>query len=126
HVDVIVLPIVGTPIHKGEYFCWLFGDYSPLPIVAPVNGMVTRVNATVRLEPESLLREQGKNVWLAEIESTEFEKDKQDLLFDTRSLGWRDNQIKILKNQFSQALEENSKKVGVTLQDGGPRLTNIK
>src|SRR5208283_3181443 len=23
HVDVIVLPIVGTPIHKGEYFCWL-------------------------------------------------------------------------------------------------------
>lgn len=126
HVDVIVLPVVGTPIHKGEYFCWLFGDYPPLPIVAPMNGRVTRVNTEVRLKPEILFRKWEQSVWLAEVESTEFEKDKQDLLFDNRAFDWRENQINILKNQFSLALEKNSKKVGVTLQDGGPCLTNIK
>jgi glycine cleavage system H lipoate-binding protein len=126
HVDVIVLPIVGTPIHKGEYFCWLFGDYPPLPVVAPANGVVTRVNAEVRWKPEILFRKSEQNVWLAEITSAEFEKDKQDLLIDNQSLDWRENQIKILKNKFSQALEENYKKIGVTMQDGGPHLTQIK
>ena len=37
HVHVIVLPLVNTRIHQGEYFCWLFGEYPPLPLVAPVS-----------------------------------------------------------------------------------------
>jgi glycine cleavage system H lipoate-binding protein len=125
NVHVIVMPLPNSRIHQGEYFCWLFGDYAPLPLVSPVNGVVNFINEKVRQEPESLITQENKYIWLADVTIDDYAKDKKNLMDGYTAHQWRDAQVEILKRQLGSSLESNLTQIGNTLLDGGTRLTHI-
>lgn len=67
-VRQVVLPVPGTSVRRGERLAEIVADGRSIPVVAPLDGRVSRVNASVARRP--LLVEQDPYVrgWLVAIE----------------------------------------------------------
>lgn len=63
----LVLPAVGTRVRAGQPLVWLIDDSEPLPVAAPVDGVVQAVNPQVCADPGLALRDPYGAGWLVEL-----------------------------------------------------------
>ncbi|MBI5434244.1 MAG: glycine cleavage system protein H [Planctomycetes bacterium] len=80
-VHALVLPAAGTRVRAGEPLGWLIDEREPIPLAAPVDGVVLAANPRVRAEPGLALAEPYGAGWLVELAR---EPGARDACYDAR------------------------------------------
>jgi glycine cleavage system H protein len=118
-VHAIVLPAAGTRVRAGEPLGWIFAENEPLPIAAPIDGVVLAANPRVRDDPALALRDPYGAGWLVELsrEPSSEQKPLEDARSARKRAGRDLRALRKLAERRSRDL-----RVGPTAYDGGVRV----
>jgi glycine cleavage system H protein len=125
HVNALVLPAARAPLHKGRVAFWLRCEAELVPLPAPLDGTLLRVNPEVQADPELMTRFPYEEGWLAEVRIREPLQSQRNLFAAPEARQRTARQLRILRRQVSRTLAR-SAQVGPTLADGGERLTDLR
>jgi glycine cleavage system H protein len=81
----IELPAAGTVVRRGETVATVHAGRHAVPIVAPVDGRIVRVNRGVRSDPESVRREPNAR-WLFSLAPAN--EDYEKFPYGSEAKGW--------------------------------------
>jgi len=70
----------GTPIHVGDEFAEIETMKVTIALASPVDGTIVQLNEALTLKPELINQDPYGEGWLAEIETTNWETDRNKLL----------------------------------------------
>jgi len=111
-VDKILLPRKGALVRQGEQGFAFQIDGKTIPVLAPVEGEVVKVNEAVLNDPDKLQNDPYGEGWLFEVQSRNWQKDKSNLFSGDLAKAW-------LRQHVDRISELMTSRMGVVLQDGG-------
>ena len=122
----LVLPPSRTRVRQGQVGYWLSETDSLVPLLAPVSGRIVRRNASVRRRPLLVVETPYDRGWLLELDCRQWESERSALI-DAAAMEERarDQTISI-RRQLSEWAESGSRAVGITMGDGGERITEVR
>jgi glycine cleavage system H protein len=125
-VNVIVLPLPGRRCHRGENLCSIIQEDGILRIVSPVSGSVLSVNQQLKEEPNPIIQDPLGDGFLLTLKPKNLQRDQRYLFFGETALSWYQKEWERLKTAVISELPHGDERVGMTMQDGGIKLTDIK
>ena len=124
-VRTVVLPIIGETVIKNQVFAHLMLEKQIVPLIMPVNGVVTAINETLEKQPELLRSEFCDRGWLVTIKADNLEKELRDLSFGSKAMEWYRAKERSLNEAIYAACNTNREQLGATMHDGGELVLNI-
>jgi len=125
-VKVIVLPLPGRRCHRGENLCSIIQEDGILHIVSPVSGSILSVNQKLKDEPDLISKDPLGDGFLLTMKPKNLQRDQTYLFFGEAALSWYQKEWERLKTAVISELHHGQERVGMTMQDGGIRLRDIK
>lgn len=121
-VFFVELPEEGREVRQGET-CWrVMHQAGEAELVAPVSGVVQKVNTKLTQSPSLLNRDPYGEGWALLIEPTRLEACLKRIYFGQKAHSWREAEIEKLYQKVNGFLGGTIAGVGVTMPDGGARL----
>ncbi len=114
--DAFDLPLMGKELDQGVPGWGLKRKEHTADVLSPVGGVITEVNAGVRENPEIAGREPFGDGWLFAVRTPDVKKTMKELMDDSESLNWINQEIDILETMIEGV-------AGPLAADGG-YLTN--
>jgi glycine cleavage system H lipoate-binding protein len=111
------LPRPGAPVAQGVAAFSLGADGKSVPMLSPVDGVVSEVNEHVATDP-ALLSDPYAQGWLFKVRPARFEANARQLLAGDAARAWMDAAAEKLAASASPEL-------GRVLQDGGAPVSGI-
>jgi acetyl-CoA synthetase len=124
-VKVIVLPPLGRKCDQGENICSLIQEEGVLHFVFPVSGLILSVNQKLKDQPELVTRDPLGEGFLLTLKPKDLQRDQKHLFFGETAFSWHQKELERFKMIAVSELYGNER-VGMTMQDGGIRLENIR
>ena len=125
-VKVIVLPLPGRRCHRGENLCSIIQEEGILHIVFPLSGSILSVNQKLKDEPDLICRDPLGDGYLLTLKPKNLQQDQKYLYFGQAALSWYQKEWERLKTAVISELHHGQERVGMTMQDGGIKLGDIK
>jgi glycine cleavage system H protein len=110
------LPAPGTVLRQGEPAWTLRGAAGPLPMIAPVDGMVVATNPAARVG--ALETDPYGDGWLLRVQAPQFKRNARQLLSGSAARAWMEDVAKRLRAAIAPDL-------GPALADGGVPVAGI-
>jgi acetyl-CoA synthetase len=124
-VKVVVLPLSGRRCLQGESLCSIIQEEGILHIVFPVSGSILSVNQKLKDQPELITKDPLGEGFLVTLKPKNLQRDQKHLFFGEAALFWYQKELERFKATVVSKLCE-EERVGMTMQDGGIRLRDIK
>ena len=126
HVKVIVLPLSGRRLLMGEHLCSIIQEEGILDIVCPVNGLILSVNPKLKDQPELISEDPLGDGFLLTLKPKNLQRDQKYLFFGETALSWYQEEWERFKTAVISEVHHGQEKIGMTMQDGGIKLRDIK
>lgn len=126
NVKVIVLPLPGRRCRRGENLCSIILDEGILHIVFPVSGSILSVNQKLRDEPDLAINDPLGDGFLLTLKPKNLQRDQKYLFFGEAALSWYQKEWERLKTAVISEVHHGHERIGMTMQDGGIKLRDIK
>ncbi len=120
----IVLPSVGEKLKQHDWCAWIVLDGGTVPLRAPLSGVVRTVNTILTNEPNQIFRSPLNEGWLFDVEVKNDEFIRSHLMKRKEAEKKFDLDRRLFLELIAEAFHLGSKNVGMTLQDGGQRLSD--
>ncbi|MGZ3591567.1 MAG: glycine cleavage system protein H [Thermodesulfobacteriota bacterium] len=124
-VKVVVLPLSGKRCLQGENLCSIIHEEGILHIVFPVSGLILSVNQKLKDRPELISRDPLGDGFLLTLKPKNLQRDQKYFFFGETALSWCQKEWERFKAAVISELY-GQERVGMTMQDGGMRLSEIK
>ena len=124
-VRVVVLPLSGKRCLQGENLCSIIHEEGILHIVFPVSGLILSVNQKLKDRPDLISRDPLGDGFLLTLKPKNLQRDQKYLFFGETALSWCQKEWERFKAAVISELY-GQERVGMTMQDGGMRLSDIK
>jgi glycine cleavage system H lipoate-binding protein len=111
-VDKIRLPEKGSVLRQGETGFTFEVDGRTIPVLAPVDGEVTRINTELLKDTEKMQQDPYGSGWLFEVRPKDLKRNMSQLFTGNMAKAW-------LQHQVDRISELMTARMGVVLQDGG-------
>ncbi len=111
-VDKIRLPEKGAVLRQGEAGFSFEVDGRTIPVLAPVDGEVTRINTELLKDTEKMQQDPYGSGWLFEVRPKDLKRNLSQLFTGNLAKAWLQQQV----DRISQLM---TARMGVVLQDGG-------
>jgi glycine cleavage system H protein len=125
-VKVVILPQVGSFTGQGECCAHVIQEDYILPVISPLSGSIQTVNPRLKKEPELITDDPGGDGWLITIKPKNLESDLKNLLFGRKAISWYQREEKEIIARTDLLLRHNPQAVGLTMQDGGVRISCLQ
>jgi glycine cleavage system H protein len=117
-VDAVVLPEVGTEVHRGDMLFAVRQDNRRAAFASPVDGVVTEVDKDLNWHPEALADDPYSEGWVCSIAPRNLSHDLKELKTADEALGWLRDETKRFRELFaSRPIHEMP--IGGTPRDSG-------
>jgi glycine cleavage system H protein len=126
NVKVIVLPLPGRRCRRGENLCSIILEEGILHIVFPVSGSILSVNQRLKGEPNLAINDPLGDGFLLTLRPKNLQRDQKYLFFGEAALSWYQKEWERLKNAAISELHHEQERVGMTMQDGGIKVRDIR
>jgi glycine cleavage system H protein len=126
NVKVIVLPLPGSRCHRGENLCSIIQEEGILHLVFPVSGTVLSVNQKLKDEPGLAIKDPLGDGFLLTLKPKNLQRDQRCLFFGETALSWHQEEWERFKTAVISELHHGQERVGMTMQDGGITLRDIR
>jgi glycine cleavage system H protein len=126
NVKVIVLPLPGRRCHRGENLCSIILEEGILHIVFPVSGSILSVNQKLKDEPDLAINDPLGDGFLLTLKPKNLQQDQKGLFFGEAALSWYQKEWERLKTTAISEVHHGQERIGMTMQDGGIKLRDIK
>lgn len=123
-IKTVVLPRVGDPVIKNQVFAHIMLEKHIFPLIMPVNGEITAINATLEKQPELLRTEFREKGWLVTIKAYNLEKELRNLSFGSKAMEWYRAKDRNINEAIHAAYNINRENIGATMHDGGELVLN--
>jgi glycine cleavage system H lipoate-binding protein len=110
--DALDLPNMGKELDSGKVGWGIRRNENLADVLSPVDGVIMEVNSKVRENPGRANHEPYGDGWLFMLRTPDIKKAAKQLMDDTTSLGWMNNEIAKLENMIEE-------KAGPMATDGG-------
>ncbi len=124
-VNVIVLPLSGTRCRRGENLCSIIQEEGILNIVFPLSGSILSVNQKLKDQPDLISKDPMGDGFLLTLKPKNLQRDQQYLFSGEAALSWYRKDLERFKTAIISELN-GQERIGITMQDGGIRLGDIK
>jgi glycine cleavage system H lipoate-binding protein len=124
-VKIVVLPLSGRRCHRGENLCSIIEEEGILHIVFPVSGSILSVNQKLQDHPDLISKDPLGDGFLLTLNPKNLQRDQKYLFFGEAALSWYQKELERFKAAVVSELY-GQERVGMTMQDGGIRLRDIK
>jgi glycine cleavage system H protein len=124
-VSAVVQPPEGSRLRLGQPACWLLAGGEPLPLRAPVSGVITRWNQRVRVHPELLTIAPYDEGYLLEVRCDAPLEEQRELIGADEARELAARQVEELREAIARPCTE-AERVGPTLADGGEPLLALR
>ena len=125
-VKVIVLPLSGRRCLQGENLCSIIQEEGILHIVFPVSGLILSVNQKLKDQPELISRDPLGDGFLLTLKPKDLQRDQKHLFFGEEAFSWYRKEWERFKEDVISELHHGEGRLGMTMQDGGIKLKDIK
>ena len=123
-IRTIVLPRIGDPVLKNQVFAHIMLDKHIVPLIMPVNGEITAINAALEKHPELLRTEFREKGWLVTVKADNLEKELRTLYFGSKAMAWYRAKDRSINEAIHAAYNADREHVGATMHDGGELVLN--
>lgn len=121
----IVLPQLEQSLREGQTCVWIILDGGTVPLEAPLNGSVKKLNNELLSRPSLFSLQPFQDGWLYEIEADDAESQASYLMTaDEARPHYASDQNRFLTS-LTSAIRGKRSQVGLTLADGGEKLQNL-
>ena len=117
-IERIELPAVGTEVRQGEPAWRLQVDGQAVPMLSPVDGVVTAVNTVAEQRPAMVNDDPYRSGWLLRVEGPRVEASRKGLIHGELARQWIRQATDALRLAMSPDL-------GLALQDGGTPVDGL-
>ncbi len=124
-VKAIVLPPPRRRCLQGETLCFIVQEGGILHIVFPVGGSVLSVNRKLEDQPELVTKDPLGEGFLLTLRPKNLQRDQRHLFLGEAALSWYLRELERFKTVAVSEMYA-KERVGMTMQDGGIRLGDIK
>lgn len=124
-VKVVVLPLTGRKFARGENLCSLIKEEGISHIVFPISGLILSINQKLKDQPELINRDPLGDGFLLTMKPKNLQRDQKYLFSGEAALAWYQKELERFKTAVISELY-GQEKVGMTMQDGGMKLRDIK
>jgi glycine cleavage system H protein len=121
----VVLPQPGTRVRRGHPCAWLDEEGGTLTVLSPVSGVIVEVNASLATSPEPVARDPLGAGWLLELEASDLEMESHRLVAAGEFERRVESDVERWRHQVCKAVRRAAPPVGLTLADGGARVTDV-
>ncbi len=125
-VKVVVLPLPGNRCRRGGHLASIIEESGILHIISPVSGTILSVNQKLKDQPDLVIRDPLGDGFLLRLKPKNLQRDQAHLLFGEAALSWNQQEWERLKTMVLSELNHGQQKVGMTMQDGGMKLKDIR
>lgn len=125
-INVIILPLSGRRGVQGETLCSLILEEGILHIVFPISGLILTVNPKLKNHPELISKDPLGEGYLLTLNPKNLQRDQKQLLFGEAALSWYQKEWERFKEVIISELHHGQERLGITMQDGGVKLKDIK
>jgi len=127
-VRVIILPQPKRRGIYGENLCSVIQDGGILNIISPINGMIISINQKLKEHPDLICKDPLEEGFLLKMKPKDFQQDQKHLFYGEEAYTWCKKEWERFKETIISEipLDLNQKEVGITMQDGGMTLREIK
>ena len=125
-VNVVVLPLSGRRGFQGENLCSIIQEEGILHIVFPVSGLILSVNQKLKDQPGLISRDPLGDGFLLTLKPKNLQRDQKYLFFGEAALAWNRKECERFKEAVISELPHEQERLGITMQDGGMKLRDIK
>ena len=125
-VNVIILPLSGRRSIQGENLCSIIQEEGILHIVSPVSGLILSVNQKLKEHPELISQDPMGEGFLLTLKPKNLQRDQKHLLSGEEALSWYRKEWERFKEAVVSELPHEQERLGITMQDGGIRLREMK
>jgi glycine cleavage system H protein len=123
-IKTVVLPKIGDPVIKNQVFAHIMLEKHIVPLIMPVNGEITAINATLEKQPELLRKEYREKGWLVTIKADNLERELRTLTFGSKAIEWYRAKDRSVNEAILAAYNSSREHIGVTMHDGGELVLN--
>jgi glycine cleavage system H protein len=123
-IKTVVLPKTGEPVTRDQLFAHILLEKHIVPLIMPVNGVITAVNTSLVKRPELLQTDFLEKGWLVAIKSDNLEKNLRTLSFGSKAMEWYRAKDRSISEAIHTAYNANREHLGPTMQDGGELVLN--
>lgn len=125
-VNVVVLPLSGRRGLQGETLCSIVQEEGILHIVFPVSGLILSVNQKLKDQPELISKDPLGDGFLLTLKPKNLQRDQKNFFFGEAALSWYRKEWERFKEDVTSELHHGEGRLGMTMQDGGIKLKDIK
>ena len=111
---------------SGRNLCSIIQEEGILHIVFPVSGLILSVNQKLKDHPELINRDPLGDGFLLTLKPKNLQRDEKYLFSGETALSWCRKEWERFKTAVISELSPEQKRVGMTMQDGGIRLSDIE
>jgi len=123
-IKTVVLPKAGEALSRDQFFAHIIQEKHIVPLVFPLNGVITSVNSDLVTSPEILCRDYGDKGWLVSVKPDNLENDLRTLVFGSNAIEWYRNKDRSVSEAIHAVYSVSGSDLGPTMQDGGELMLN--
>jgi glycine cleavage system H protein len=125
-VNVVILPLSGKQGVQGENLCSIIQEEGILHIVFPVSALTLSVNEKLKDHPDLIREDPLGDGFLLTLKPEDFQRDQNCLLSGDEARSWYRREWERFKGAVLSGLPREQGELGITMQDGGITLKEIK
>ncbi len=125
-VNAVVLPLSGRRCMRGEPLCSIIQEEGIVDIISPVSGSILSVNKKLKDHPELISQDPLGAGFLLTLKPKDFQRDQKNLFFGEEAFSWCRKEWERFKEAAISELHHGQERLGMTMQDGGIKLRDIK
>ena len=123
-IKTVVLPKVGETLSREQFFAHIIQEKHIIPLIIPVNGVITAVNHDLAETPELLRKDFWGKGWLVLMKPDNLENDLRTLAFGSNAVEWYKNKDRSVSKAIHAVYSVSRAELGPTMQDGGELILN--
>jgi glycine cleavage system H lipoate-binding protein len=123
-IKTVVLPKVGETMARDQFFAHVIQEKHIVPLIAPIDGVITAVNHELAKNPDSLLGSCPDKAWMVALKPHNLEHDLRTLVFGAQAVEWYRKKDRHILETVHEVYGTNGTGIGPTLQDGGDFMLN--
>jgi glycine cleavage system H protein len=120
----IVWPMIGESVHAGAIHLWIVVSSGVLPLAAPIDGTLRRMNPRLAESPHLLATDPLGDGWLYEVDVEKGSSEKAELMEAAAAARSYDLDVRSFRAELRHALRS-AGGARPTLQDGGVPLQDV-
>jgi len=123
-IKTVVLPKNGEPVSKEQCFAHIIQEKHIVPLILPVNGVITAINHELSSDPDLLRSDYSGRGWLVKVKPDNLENDLRTLYFGSKAIDWYKEKDRCISEAVHALYSVSGTELGLTMQDGGEYMLN--